>query len=102
MRQDNVTLISNLWYLRYFELFFSSFMSVLLSSSPYARSVTDIGYHGLPILSVVSSPDELIVGRVFSCYEVIQTVCAFDANESQLVNFSKDIGLSSSLLKLIG
>ena len=27
--------------------------------------------HGLPILYVVSFPDELIVGRFFSCYEVI-------------------------------
>ena len=39
-----------------------------------ARSVADIGDHGLPILSVVSSLDELIVGRFFSGYKVIQTV----------------------------
>ena len=44
------------------------------SSSSCAMTVADIGDHGLPILSVVSSPDEPIVGRVFPCYEVIQTV----------------------------
>ena len=44
-----------------------------------AKSVADIGDHGLPILSVTSSPDELIVGRFFSCYEVIETVfCVFN------------------------
>ena len=47
------------------------------SSSSWARSVADIGDHGLPILSVVSSPDKLIIGRLFSCYEVIQTACVF-------------------------
>ena len=41
------------------------------SSSLCARTVADIGDHGLPILSVVSSPDVLIVGRFISCYEVI-------------------------------
>ena len=35
------------------------------SSSSCATSVADIGDHGLPTLSVVSSPDELIVGRFF-------------------------------------
>ena len=44
------------------------------SSSSCARTVADIGDHGLSILSVVSSPDEVIVGRLFPCYEVIQTV----------------------------
>ena len=48
-----------------------------MSSSSCARSVTDIGDYGLPILSDVSSPDELIVGRFVSDYEVIQTVYAF-------------------------
>ena len=52
------------------------------SSSSCARTVADIGDHGLPILSVVSSPDELIVGRFFPCYEVIQTVCVFCALSS--------------------
>ena len=33
------------------------------SSSSCARSVADIGDHGLPILSVISYHDELIVGR---------------------------------------
>ena len=47
------------------------------SSTSCARSVADIGDHGLPTLSVVSSHDELIVGRFFSCYEIIQTVCVF-------------------------
>ena len=35
------------------------------SSSSCARSVADIGDHGLPILSVVSYHDELIVARFF-------------------------------------
>ena len=35
------------------------------SSSSCARSVADISDHGLPNLSVVSSPDELIVGRPY-------------------------------------
>ena len=39
------------------------------------RSAPDISDHGLPIFSIVSSP--LIVGRFFSGYEVIQTVCVF-------------------------
>ena len=52
------------------------------SSSSCARTVADIGDHGLPILSVVSSPDELIAGRFFPCYEVIQTVCVFCALSS--------------------
>ena len=43
-------------------------------SSSCARSVENIGNHGLPILSVVSSPDELIFGRFFSCYKVIHSV----------------------------
>ena len=47
-----------------------------------ARSVADIGDHGLPTLSVVSSPDKLIVGRFFPCYEIIQTVCVFCALSS--------------------
>ena len=47
----------------------------MLSSSSCARSVVDIGNHGLPSLSVVSSPDELVDGRFFSCCEIIQTVC---------------------------
>ena len=42
-------------------------------------SVADIGDHGLSIISVASSPDELIVGRFFSGYEVTQTVCVFGA-----------------------
>ena len=37
------------------------------------RSAPDISDHGLPILSIISSP--LIVGRFFSRYEVIHTVC---------------------------
>ena len=54
------------------------------SSSPSscARSVADIGDHGFPTLSVVSSPDELIVASFFSCYEIIQTVCVFCALSS--------------------
>ena len=52
------------------------------SSTSCARSVADIGDHGLPILSVVSSPDELIVGIFFPSYEVIQTVCVFCALSS--------------------
>ena len=52
------------------------------STSSCARTVTDIGDHGLPTLSVVSSPDELIVGRFFPCYEIIQTVCIFCALSS--------------------
>ena len=52
------------------------------SSSSCARSVADIGDHGLPILSVVSYHDELIVARFFPCYEVIQTVCVFCALSS--------------------
>ena len=53
------------------------------SSSPScARSVADICDHGLPTLSVVSSPDELIVGRFFSCYVILQTVCVFCALSS--------------------
>ena len=51
-------------------------------SSSCARSVSDIGDYGLPILYVVRSPYELIVGRFFSCYEVIQTVCVFSALSS--------------------
>ena len=49
------------------------------SSSSCARSVADIGDHDPPILSVDSSLDGLIVGRFFSCYKVIQTVCVFCA-----------------------
>ena len=52
------------------------------SSSSCARSVADIDDHGLPILSVVSYHDELIVARFFPCYEVIQTVCVFCALSS--------------------
>ena len=51
--------------------------SISSSSSSCARSVADISDHGLPTLSVVSYPDELIVGGFFSCYEIIQTVCVF-------------------------
>ena len=51
-------------------------------SSSCASSVADISDHGLPTLSVVSSPDELIVGRFFSCYENIQTVCVYCALSS--------------------
>ena len=40
------------------------------SSSSFARSVADIRDHGLPTLSVLSSPDKLIVERFFSGYEV--------------------------------
>ena len=53
-----------------------------LFSSSCARSVADIGDHGLPILSVVSYHDELIVARFIPCYKVIQTVCAFCALSS--------------------
>ena len=53
-----------------------------ISSSSCARSVAHIGDHGLPILSVVSYHDELIVARFFPCYEVIQTVCVFCALSS--------------------
>ena len=49
------------------------------SSSSCARSVADIGDHGLIILSVVSYHDELIAARFFPCYEVIQTVRVFCA-----------------------
>ena len=52
------------------------------SSSSCARSVEDIGDHGLPTLSVISSPDELVVWRFFSCYEIIHTVCVFCALSS--------------------
>ena len=41
------------------------------------RSVADIGDHGIPILSVINSPDELIVGRFFSCYEIKSTFCVY-------------------------
>ena len=51
------------------------------SSSSCARSVADIGDHGLPILSVISY-DELIVARLFPCYKIIQTVCVFCALSS--------------------
>ena len=52
------------------------------SSSSCVRSVADIGDHGLPILSVVSYHDELIVARFFPCCEVILTVCVFCALSS--------------------
>ena len=52
------------------------------SSSSCARTVADIGDHGLPILYVVSSLDDLIAGRFFPSYEVIQTVCVFCALSS--------------------
>ena len=52
------------------------------SSSSCARYVADIGNHGLPILSVVSYHDELIVARFFPCYGVNQTVCVFCALSS--------------------
>ena len=42
------------------------------SSSSCTRTVADIGDHGLPILSVVSSPDELIVGRFFPCLKLFR------------------------------
>ena len=51
------------------------------SSSSCARSVADIGDHGLPILSVVSSPDELFVGRFFSCYESFHSIFAFQVHQ---------------------
>ena len=51
------------------------------TSSSCARSVADIGEHGLPILSVISST-ELIVGGFFSLYTVIQTVCVFSVLSS--------------------
>ena len=54
----------------------------LPSSSSCVGSVADIGNRGLPILSVVSYHDELIVARFFPCYEVIQTVCVFCALSS--------------------
>ena len=44
------------------------------SSSSCARTVAAIGDHGLQIPSVVSSPEELIVGRFFRFYEDIHTV----------------------------
>ena len=47
----------------------------LSSSSSGIRSVADIDDHGgLPILSVVSSLEELTVGIIFSYYKVIQTL----------------------------
>ena len=52
------------------------------SSSSCAWSVANIYNHGLPTLSAVNSPDPLIVGRFFSCYEIIQTVCIFCALSS--------------------
>ena len=61
------------------------------SSSSCARSVADIGDHGLPMLSVVTSPDELIVWRFFSCYKVIQTVfvvCALSEYNAFCRHFS--------------
>ena len=36
------------------------------------------------VVVVVISPDELIVGRFFSCYEIIQTVCVFCALSSSV------------------
>ena len=62
----------------------------LPKSSSCARSVADIGDHGLPILSVVSSPDELIVGRFCSCYKVIQTVCVVFTLSEYKMYWSKD------------
>ena len=56
--------------------------SLDISSSLCARSAASIGDHGLPILSVVNSPDELIVGRFFSCYIIIQTICVLCALSS--------------------
>ena len=57
----------------------------VLPSSLCARSVADIGDHGLPILSVVTSPDELIIERFFYRYEVIQTIYVFCALSSSAV-----------------
>ena len=54
-------------------------LSCTNTSSSCARSDPDIGDRGLKIPSVISSPDELIIGRFFSGYKVIQTVCVFCA-----------------------
>ena len=70
------------------------------SSSSCARSVADIGDHGLPILSVISYHDELIVARFIPCYKVIQTVCAFCALSSS-VSSLLNICLSSSSAQFI-
>ena len=65
-----------------FQISINRTLSSSSSSSFCARSVADIGDHGLPILSVVSSPDQFIVGRFFPCYEVIQIVCVFSTLSS--------------------
>ena len=65
-----------------FKVLVATVRLVQSSSSSCARPVADIGDHVLPILSVVSSLDGLIVGRFFSCYKVIQTVCVFCALSS--------------------
>ena len=67
------------------------------SSSSCANYVADIGDHGLPILSVVSSPDELIVGRFFSSYEIIQTVCVLCALPSSAFGTTETSELSTGL-----
>ena len=74
----SIILIQSVCVCGYF-LTSSSSSSSSSPSPPCARSVADIGDHGLNILSVVSSHDELIVGRFFSRYEVFQTVCVFCA-----------------------
>ena len=67
------------------------------SSSSCARTVADIGDHGLPILYVVSSLGELIAGRFFPSYEVIQTVCVFCA----LSSFAFGTKSPSALIKCL-
>ena len=78
----------------FFFSFVKSYKSVSIFLTQYHHhrvSVADIRDHGLPNLSVFSSPDELIVGRFFYCYEIIQTVCV-------LTQYAKKITVYISVL----
>ena len=68
--------------IKYLQAKGKKYKSIFPSSlSLCARSVADIGDHGLPILSVVSLRDELIVGRCFSGHKVF-FLRAADGTES--------------------
>ena len=73
----------------------------------YARSVAEIGDHGLPILSVVSSTDQLNVGGFFfslSSYSDCE-FCAFSSSALGITNRSTQYLLFESIrpyLNLMG
>ncbi|GFS04952.1 stimulated by retinoic acid gene 6 protein homolog [Elysia marginata] len=72
---DGISIFRVLVYISFVGAFILGLLNILASIIGY-RSVADIGDHGFPFLSVVSSP-EFIVGGLYPCGTALQTLYVF-------------------------